>query len=166
MSTLQDVRTGVGRAWEGLAEGWHHLQERASQALTRFTPGRAGELETAGEQRARQGARWGLLAAELEETDQAVVARMEVPGLSRDELEVFVDHGALVVRGEKRVRHDSHQGRYHLLERAYGRFERALPLPAAVDEEGARASYRDGVLEVTLPRATAPGARRIQVQGR
>jgi len=67
------------------------------------------------------------------------------------------------VRGEKRVQKDQREGRYHVMECAYGSFERAVPLPVDVDGNNATAQYRRGVLTVTLPKHERARARRIEV---
>ncbi len=155
------------QSWQRLAEGWQHLWQRASQALTRFhlPAPRQGEVETVEERLERQAPRWGLLAAEVEETAEAVIVRVEIPGLSREDLEVAVLDGHLVVRGERRMERRQEHGRFHLMEVAYGAFERWIPLPAEVDEDRAQARYRDGVLTVTLPKLHASGGpRRIPVE--
>jgi len=166
MTTLEQIRHGLNHAWDSLAEGWQQLRHRAADALTRFTPRRQeGELETAEEQVAGRGTRWGLLAAEVSETDEAVTVRLEVPGMERDQFDVaVVDGRLLVVRGEKSVQREERNSRYHLMERAYGLFERAIPLPVEVSEEGARARYRRGVLQITLPKLTTSRPRRITVE--
>lgn len=165
MSTLEQLRSGfLGRAWEAVAEGWRHLRERASEALTRFRPAEGGEVETAEDQAVRRAARWGLLAAEVSEEPDRVVVRVEAPGMEAEDFDVSVEDGYLVIRGEKRFRHVSRTGRYHLMECAYGRFERALALPVPVDMSRARARYRRGVLTVELPKTAEARTRRIEVR--
>ncbi|HSH30982.1 MAG TPA: Hsp20/alpha crystallin family protein [Thiohalobacter sp.] len=165
MSTLQQLKQGLGRFWDSLSEGWQQLQQRAGHALTRFQPGgRRGELQTREEQIEQQASRWGLLAAELQEGDDAITVRLEAPGLDKKHFDISVIDNHLVIRGEKHVQHEHSQGRYHIMECAYGRFERALPLPAGVDDSGARARYRDGILTVILPKAPHARQRRIEVQ--
>lgn len=167
MNMLEQLGEGLNRAWDSIAEGWRQLRERASSAITRFNPVRhGGELETVDDQVARHGARWGLLAAEVSESDNEVVVRLEVPGMERENFELaVVDERILSVRGEKRVTREEKHGHYHLMECAYGSFERVIPLPAAVDESGTRARYRRGVLQVTLPKLRHHSARRINVEG-
>lgn len=166
MSTFEQLRRGLGRTWEGLAEGWHNLSERAGQAMTRFhPPGRQGELETWEDQVTRHAADWGLLATEMQEDDQGLVVRLEVPGMDREHFDIDVVDDHLVVRGEKRVQHEQHEGRFHLMECAYGRFERAIPLPFEVDGGAADARYRRGVLTVRLPKLRRAAGRRIPVSG-
>lgn len=164
MSTLQQLQQGLDRAWAGLQAGWRALSERASQAVTRFLPGDGDrDDETRALWAASPG--WGLLAAEIREDDDEVCARIEIPGLEPEAIEIrFVD-GVLVVSGEKQVAREERRGRYHVTERAYGRFERALPLPVEVDESRARADYTHGVLCVRLPKHRRAAARRIPVRG-
>ena len=165
MSTLQQLQEGLDRAWASLQAGWRTLAQRAGQAVTRFLPGERDrdDEETRTLWAASPG--WGLLAAEIREDDDEVCARIEIPGLEPEAIEIqFVD-GVLVVSGEKRVAREERRGRYHVTERAYGRFERALPLPVEVDESRARADYRNGVLSVRLPKHRRAAPRRIPVRG-
>lgn len=165
MPTFEEMRDRLGRTLESLSEGWAHLVARAGQALTPFRPVRhGGDLETVEDAVARGGARWGLLAAEVQETDQEVIVRLEAPGMDREGFGLYVVDDVLVIQGEKQVSRERRRGRYHLMECAYGAFERMVPLPAAVDDRRAAASYRDGVLEVVLPLAGREQARRIQVE--
>lgn len=166
MTTLHQLRQGLERAWDNLAEGWQQLRSRASEALTRFNPvrGGGGELETRDEAFTRAAARWGLLAAEVSETEGEIVVKLEAPGMESADFDIAVMDDVLVVRGEKRVRREQAEGRYHVMECAYGSFERAIPLPAAVEEGKARANYRRGVLSVTLPKTRAGRRRRIEIE--
>jgi HSP20 family protein len=81
-----------------------------------------------------------------------------------DDFHLHVEEDHLVVSGEKRVEQEENRGRYHVLESAYGHFERVIPLPAAVDDDQAKASYRRGVLRVTLPKAARARRRQIRVE--
>ncbi|WJW75818.1 Hsp20/alpha crystallin family protein [Thiohalobacter sp. IOR34] len=165
MSRLEQLKEGLGQAWENLAEGWHRLRERAGQALTRFQPRlRGGELETRDEQFLQLVPQWGLLPAEIHESSDEVKVRLEVPGMEADQFDVSVLDGYLLVRGEKRHQREQQEGRYHLLECAYGSFERAIPLPAEVDDSKARARYRRGILTVTLPKTATSRSRRITIE--
>jgi HSP20 family protein len=156
MSPLEQLNKGASRAWDYLTEGWHHLWQRASQALTRFTPiSRRGELQTGEDRIMEKSSRWGLLAAEVEEDDHNITVRLEVPGMESSDFDIEVIGHTLIVRGEKRVEREQSEGRYYIMERAYGRFERALPLPAEVNEKEAQAKYRRGVLWISLPKIQA-----------
>ena len=164
MSTLDQFRHSLGRTWENIAEGWQKLRERAEHAMTRYRPlsGRR-DLETWEDRIVRQSADWGLVAAEVREDEDLVTVRLEVPGMEREGFDVDVVDGYLVVRGETRVASDRHEGRFHVMECAYGSFERAVPLPAEVDSDKAEAHYRRGVLTVSLPKHQRVTRRRIPI---
>lgn len=162
MSALEQLRQGFQHAFESVAEGWRHLRERTSQALTRFTH-RQSE-ESSEQQLMARSPRWGLLPAEIKEEKDKVVVRLEVPGMEPDQFDIQVMGDTLIVRGEKVAEREQVGGRYYLLERAYGAFERAIPLPTRVKESGAEASYRRGVLTIVLPKESAETGRRIPIK--
>lgn len=165
MSTLNQIREGITKAWDTLTIGWRELRELAGDALTRFQPRTSrGELETAEDRIVGRASRWGLLAAEVVENSDNVEVMLEVPGLSATDLVIETRDDVLVVRGEKKVSREETSGHYFLMERAYGRFERAIRLPARVQDDGASARYRDGVLTVKLPKAAKKATSRIVVE--
>jgi HSP20 family protein len=165
MSTLQQLRSGLGRAWDHIAEGWRQLSERATQSLTHFNPVHHGssDVEVRDALVERSASRWALLAADVMETADEVVVNLEAPGLEPGDFEIHVEDNALVIRGEKHLQRESREGRYHVLECAYGAFERAIALPSMVDEGRASAQYRNGILRVALPKRAAHHGGRIQV---
>lgn len=164
MSTLEQLRRSLGRTWESLSEGWHNLRERAEHALTRFRPSdNQGQLDTWEGQVVRHSADWGLLATEVQEDAHNLIVRVEVPGMEADDFDIDVIENYLVVRGDKRVQKERREGRFHVMECAYGSFERAIPLPVEVDGNAADARYRHGVLTVTLPKHERAKSRRIPI---
>ena len=165
MSTLEHLREGIGQTWNHVAEGWRHLYDRASRALTKFTPIHGkGELDNVDDYVIREGARWALLAAEVRENDKQIVVKLEAPGLNADDFDIRVLDNMLVVSGEKHVEREETRGRFHLMECAYGSFERTVPLPAGVDETGAHAKYRNGILRITLPKTKSRSQQRIKIE--
>lgn len=165
MPTLEHLREGIGQAWHHLAEGWRHLYDRASRALTKFTPvHKQGKIDSADDYVIREGARWALLAAEVRENDSQIVVKLEVPGLNANDFDIRVVNNMLVVSGEKQVEREETRGRFHLMECAYGSFERTIPLPANVEEGAAHAKYRNGVLRITLPKTESRSQQRITVE--
>ncbi|MBA1148422.1 Hsp20/alpha crystallin family protein [Ectothiorhodospiraceae bacterium WFHF3C12] len=165
MAPFDDIRRGVSQVWDSLAEGWNELRERAGNAVTRFRS-RAGssELETRGEQLARHAPDWSFLPVEISEHGDRLEVRLEAPGLEPEDFDLYVHHGNLVVIGDKHFERELTEGRYHVMERAYGRFERIVPLPRSVDDSRAQARYRRGVLRVTLPLSQSDSGRRVDVE--
>jgi len=95
-------------------------------------------------------------ALDMYETQDTIVVLLDLAGVDADKTEVHTQPNLLTVRGVRRERHGhyapSEQRNYHALEIPYGRFERSVRLPPGIDADAAQASYRDGVLEITLPK--------------
>lgn len=94
-----------------------------------------------------------------------LVVRADLPGLSKDDIEVEVNDDSIVIRGERRYEKDEEREGVYRSERSYGTFARAVPLPEGTITDSANATFRDGVLEVVLQ---APGrevkrGRRIEI---
>lgn len=168
MSTMQQLRQGLSRAWDSVAEGWRELRDRTGEAITRFTPSESDDERSAqsDDQLPVGAARWGLLAADVADNKDHVDVRLEAPGLEPGDFKLEVVGDMLVVRGEKQASRERREGHFHIMERAYGHFERAIRLPAEVDDTRAEAHYRRGVLEVRLPKAKAAKSRRIAVSSK
>jgi HSP20 family protein len=100
---------------------------------------------------------------ELGETEREIRVTAELPGLDQKDVDVTVEDGMLTLRGEKRSELDDKDRGY--TERSYGRFERRIGLPKGIDRDHANATFRDGVLTVTLPKTEAANenVRRIPV---
>jgi HSP20 family protein len=141
---------GINRTLDQIAEGWRELVHRSSDALTHFTH-RKHEVTTAADQHP-VFANWSLLAGEVEETDKEIVVRVEAPGMEKEDFQVTIDGNMLYLKGEKRFERATNDSTYHIMERAYGWFERAIPLPREVAGHKAEASYKNGVLTVRLPK--------------
>lgn len=103
-------------------------------------------------------------SVEVNETGEEVRITAEVPGMTETDVELFVEDGVLTLRGERKSETEDRDRGYS--ERYYGRFERRIALPANVDEEAAKADFRDGMLTITLPKtAEAERGRRIPING-
>jgi HSP20 family protein len=90
-------------------------------------------------------------SVEVVASDKDVRISAELPGLDEKDVEVLVDDDVLTIRSEKRSETEDKERRFS--ERTYGRFERVIPLPFAVEEDKAEASFHNGVLTVTLPKS-------------
>jgi HSP20 family protein len=155
---MEPFKDLIDRAWENLTDGWRDLLTRSSGALTHFGTKGAEKNESP-----REFPHWSLLAAQTWETGKSVVIRMEIPGMNEDDLAIDVDGNVLRIRGEKRSGATQQRRRYHLMERAYGHFERSIPLPHGVDPEKAEVSYRNGVLTAILPKTDTLPPRRLTI---
>jgi HSP20 family protein len=102
-------------------------------------------------------------AVDVYDTDDQVVVLVELSGIADQEVEISVEGRVFTLRGERLAR-QGHPGRlYSQMEICFGPFERVLTLPAEVDADGARASYLDGFLEITLPKARRQVSRQVRV---
>ena len=111
----------------------------------------------------RNGANAGSLALDLHETDQAYVINAVVPGVSAEALSITLHDGVLTIAGE--VPQATHENsRALLLERSYGKFQRSLRLPLAVDANAVEAIVENGVLTLTLPKTPEAQPRMIPVK--
>jgi len=164
MNAMAELQQGLNRAWNSLSEGWTQLRDRAANAITRFNPvKREGNVESAEDLGVLRGARWSVLAADVQDRGDDLVIRLEVPGMEADDFDIAVVDDTLLVRGEKRLQREQTEGDYHIRECAYGAFQRAVPLPVAVDQDKAKARYKRGVLNITLPKASHARRRKIEV---
>ena len=102
--------------------------------------------------------------ADLSESDDAYVIRMDVPGLSKDAVDVQLHDGTLTVSGERRSEHEEQDERMHRVERAYGRFYRSFSLPQAGNPENVAAEMNDGVLTIRVPKREESKPRKIAVR--
>jgi HSP20 family protein len=110
--------------------------------------------------------RW-MPAVDVREDDKMLALDIELPGIDPENVEVNVDDGVLMVSGEKRAeRQEGEEGRYHVVERSYGRFFRSFQLPQGVDESQITANFNNGVLTVQIPKTALPQPRRIQIGAR
>jgi HSP20 family protein len=103
-------------------------------------------------------------AVDVEETPEAYVFRADLPGVDPKAIKVNLTGDVLTLRGERSRRDETRDGRVHRVERAHGAFERRFQLGTAVRGDQVRARYRDGVLEVTVPKADEARSREVEVQ--
>jgi len=102
-------------------------------------------------------------AVDMYETKDELVITAELPGLTEKDIQLSITGDMLTIRGERRWDQEVKQDNYYRGERWFGKFERALPLPIPVQAEKVKASYRDGVLTVTLPKAEEIKPKEIKI---
>lgn len=104
---------------------------------------------------------------EIVEDKDELVLKAELPGLTRDDVEVLFEDDALVLRGEKKEEKvENDDRRFHLWERTYGAFRRVFILPQAIDQAKVVAEFKDGILTVRMPKAEQAKikGRKIEIQ--
>jgi HSP20 family protein len=104
---------------------------------------------------------------DVAEKDGSLVIRADLPGLTKDDVSIEVTEEAITLKGERKKELEEEKEGLYRLERAYGSFCRAVPLPEGVKPEDVKATFRNGVLEVTAPLPPAkkePKARRVEIQ--
>ncbi len=112
--------------------------------------------------------REGLWAPRIEavQNGDRFIVRADLPGLKKDDVQVELGENALTIRGERREQHEQEREGYFHSEREYGQFYRTIPLPEGVIAESAQASFRNGVLEISMqaPPAEATRGRRLEIK--
>jgi HSP20 family protein len=105
-----------------------------------------------------------LPAVDVHEDKNNVVVLAEIPGMKKGEFEVYMSGENLVIAGERKSETEEKNAEMYRSERYFGRFQRSLPLPAAVDGSKIDAHYKDGVLTVTCPKAEEAKPKPIEVK--
>ena len=100
-------------------------------------------------------------ATDLYETSDEFVLTAELPGLSRDQIEIQAEDSRVIIRGERAGQAPCEQ--YHRVERGHGRFSRIFTLPEPIEIDAVAADLKDGILTVRIPKAAGRGLRRIEV---
>lgn len=106
--------------------------------------------------------RW-VPAMDLVETDDHLVLRADLPGLSRDDVEIEIEDRVLTVSGERRKEDEERTEGHYRVERAFGSFSRSLTLPDGVDADRVAAGFDDGVLEVRIPKPEERKPHRVAI---
>ncbi len=150
------IREDFGNTWKWLAEGWRSISAKAANALTYFRPSKPDDTVA--------DMRWGLLAVDVSEHDDRFVVELEAPGLAKEDIDVTIEDFRLIVTGNKRYETERTVGAMRVTERAFGSFQRVIPLPEKVTAEGAEATYKRGVLTLKVPKAIPAGAKKITVR--
>lgn len=98
------------------------------------------------------GAFFKVPAAEINETADAIHLKLEIPGMEAKDLDVQVTENAVSIRGERKSEHKTEENGMTRSEFRYGKFQRIIPLPARIQNTNVTAEYKDGILNLTLPK--------------
>lgn len=150
-------------------------KEVDNMALTRWDPFRdfmALEQElgrifertlSPGEQIARRSGGFWTPAIDVYERDAELIVKAELPGIKAEDVEVTVEDDTLSIKGERKQTEEVKEEHYYRVERRYGSFERLIPLSTTVSKDAIKATFKDGVLEVSLPKAEEAKAKRVKI---
>jgi HSP20 family protein len=100
---------------------------------------------------------------EVFQKDNELTIKADLPGLKKDEVSVEVTDSAVTIQGERKREHKEEREGYYRSERSYGSFYRVIPLPEGAISDQAKAQFRDGVLEITMPAPPASKGRRLEI---
>jgi len=130
--------------WEPFREV-ESLQKEMNRLLDRIVPTDVGNGEKVGLS--------FIPAAEMTETPEAVQLKLEIPGMEAKDLNVEVTADSLTINGERKSEIKTEEEGFTRTEFRYGKFHRVIPLPVQVDNSNVTAEYKDGILNLTLPKA-------------
>ena len=111
----------------------------------------------------KNGGQW-LPEVDITEEKDRIIVKADLPGMKQEEIAVEVSDGVLTIKGERKRETESKEGKTYRVERSYGSFLRSFTLPAGVDATKVNAAYKNGVLEVTLPKLAEAKAKQIKVE--
>lgn len=107
--------------------------------------------------------RW-MPAVDIRETADSLLLVAELPGMTREDVQITLENNVLSIAGERKFEKDVKGESYHRLERAFGSFARSFTLPANVKTDKVEAVFKDGVLTVTLPKVEEAKPRRVEIK--
>lgn len=141
LSLLREMTSGFDRFFES---GWPHMPAlRGIREMGGWTPG-----------------------IDVFERDGRLVTRVDLPGVKKEDVKVEVADGHLSISGERKSEAEEKNDQYYRVERQYGSFSRTVPLPKGVKLDDVKATFADGVLEVSVPLPAAPAAavRKVEIE--
>ncbi len=142
-----------GGPWRGMAR----MEQEMDDLFGRFSRGWPS-LQLAGEGRA-----WSPSVDMIDRKEELLV-RADLPGLEQKDVEVSVEDGMLTIRGERKEEKETKEEDYYCCERWAGAFARSVALPAGIETDKVKANFRNGVLEVHLPKTKEAKAKKIDIK--
>jgi len=140
--------------WEQV-EGVNRIQSRINELFE----------DTLGRTRVQQGAAAGVWypPVDILESKDSYIIRAELPGMRNEDLKTEVNEGMLTLSGERKFAEPANGVEYHRVERVAGKFSRSFYLPQTVKQDSIKATYRDGILEIQVPKAEEAKPRQIAI---
>ncbi len=104
-----------------------------------------------------------ILPLDVSETEDAFLVKASIPGVNPDDIDISLTDNVLTIKAEIKAEKEIEEAQYHLRERRFGVFSRSITLPTAVDADNVEATYENGVLNLTIPKAEEVKPRKIEV---
>ncbi len=101
---------------------------------------------------------------DIYETDESVILKAELAGLNKNDVTIEVKDSTLILRGERKFEKDIKEENYHRIERSYGSFSRTFSLPQTVDQSKVTATFKDGLLEIKIPKVKDARPKQIEIK--
>jgi HSP20 family protein len=101
---------------------------------------------------------------DVSETKSDIVVKAELPGMDPKDIDISLSDGTLILKGERKTEKEEKEEDYHLVERSYGTFYRSVHLPREVQSDKINASYKDGVLKITLPKSEEAKKKEVKIK--
>ncbi|MCL4479362.1 MAG: Hsp20/alpha crystallin family protein [Deltaproteobacteria bacterium] len=102
-------------------------------------------------------------SVDIYETKDEVVLKAELPGMEKKDFSIEVKDNMLMLKGERKFERETKEENYYRIERSYGTFHRSFTLPAAVDRDKIKAKYREGILEISMPKVESAKPKQVSV---
>jgi len=138
---------------------WKELEEVSNRLNTVFR--RSPELPGSTQSLLKM-ADW-TPSVDISETDAAYLIKAEIPEVKKEDVQVSIKDGMLTIQGERKQEKEEKGKRFHRIERSYGSFSRSFQIPADVDENTVKAEFKDGMINVTLPKSEKAKSKEINV---
>ena len=103
-------------------------------------------------------------SVDISETDGEYLIKAEIPDVKKEDVKVTVEDGVLTIQGERKHEKEEKGTKFHRIERSYGTFVRTFSLPDVIDEEKVKADFKDGVLNLHLPKSEKAKPKAIEVK--
>jgi len=101
---------------------------------------------------------------DIYEDENKLTIEAELPGLSQKNIDVKVENNTLIIKGEKKFEKEDKKDNYHRIERFYGTFQRSFLLPETVDSEKIKAEYKNGVLDISIPKKPEVKPKQVKIE--
>lgn len=102
-------------------------------------------------------------SVDISETEKAYLIKAEIPEVKKEDVKVTVENGMLTIQGERKMEKEEKGKKFHRVERSYGSFVRSFRVPDGVDEGKAKAEFKDGMINVTLPKSEKAKTKAIEI---